>query len=198
MSLALSDLADAVAADFAARGITATVEFGDWTQPRHNAAGRVVIGVASEFEDADLGPANTPGLISLTPGSADDIQSMAAVIYTMAEYATVWCHAKPPADEKSPTYLQDAHKATMALVKATVAAMWRAAPGAFGWGQGRTINPERSELRYGVVATFRAQLLSAIFNDPAQARKATAYSAQVFADMPSGQVLVGEVNKVVP
>lgn len=198
MSLALSDLATAVAADFAARGIDATVEFGDWKEAHFNAAGRVVIGVASEFEDLDLGPANTPGLTSLTPGSLEAQQTMAATIYTMAEQATVWCHARPPADGTSPTYFQDGHKATMALVKATIAAMWRAAPGAFGWGQGRTLNPEKTELRYGVVATFRAQLLTPVLNDPCEARKATGYSAQVIADMPSGEVLVGEINKVVP
>lgn len=192
MSIALSELATSVAADFAARGITATVEFGDWKLAHHNNAGRVVIGVASEFEDADLGPANTPGLASVSPGSAG------AVLYTMSEYATVWCHARPPAAESDPTYLQQAHAATIALVKATIAAMWRAAPGAFGWGQGRTLNPEASELRYGVVASFRAMLLTPVLGDRSQTRQADGYSVEIFAELPSGSVLVGEVNKGAP
>ena len=196
MSLALSTLASLVAADFAARNIDVHVEFGDWQAQHFNAGGRVVIGVASNFEDADLGPANTPGLVSLTPGSAESVQQMAATIYTMVEYATVWCHAKPPADEKSPTYLRDAHRATMVLVKQTIAAMHRAAEGMFGWGQGATLGPEKSEGRYGVVATFRAQLLSPVLDDRVQARTAAGYSGEIYAEMPNdGEVLVGTIER---
>jgi hypothetical protein len=199
MSLSLAEFSTRVAADLAERGIDVLVEFGDWKEAHFNSAGRVVIGVASEFEDSDYGPANTPGLASLTPGSNDDLQTMASTIFTMVEQATVWVHAKPPADEKSATYFEDSHNATMVLVKATLAAMWRQAQGMFSWAQGRVLNPSSSELRYGVVATFRAQLLTPVLNDPVQARRATGYSGEVYAEMPNdGPVLVGTIEKDVP
>lgn len=195
MSIAFPELVDKVKADFAARNITAQVLFGDWELAKHNAGNRVVIGVASTFEDAaDLGPANTPGQQDL--GNATEA---ARTLYTMAEYAQVWCHSAPVGDEKDPERQKKTHRATMALVKQTIRAMFRAAPGAFGWGQGQVLKPEASEFRFGAVATFRAMLLTPVLDDAWPIRKADGYSAEVYAVMPNdGEVLVGTVEKEIP
>lgn len=194
MSIGFTELVDVVAQDFAARGITAQVLFGDWNASAHNSGNRVVIGAAAQFEDADLGPANAPGLQDLGAHTF-----AARTLFTVAEYCTVWVHREPVGGEADPARLRESFRATMQLVKQTIRAMHRACPGAFGWGQGTFVRPERSEFRFGALATFRAQLLTPVLDDDIPIRMATGYSAEIYAETPNeGSLLVGTIEKDLP
>lgn len=187
MSTAVAEIATLVAADFAGRSIAADVLFGDWKKAEHNAGNRVVIGVSTEFEDADLGPANTPG-----PQLLEEAESDARTLFTMAEYADVTVHVAPVGEEADPDRQKKTHKALLVLVRQTIRAMYLAAPGAFGWGRGAVLKPEASEFRYGAAATFRAQFLTPVLDDPRHVIVPTGYSGETVATMPNeGDVVVG-------
>lgn len=165
MSLSIPEIVAAVAADFAARGITAEVLFGSWKPQLHNGANRVILGLA-DFASAPPGPPNAPGVPFVdTPNDTRGARSL----FTRVQSVKVWVHAKPPADEKDAKRSEKAQEATAKLLHATLAAMYRYAHGSFGWGGGQWPSPEKQEFLYGSLATFVAQFHIPVLDDEHQA-----------------------------
>lgn len=161
MSLSIPEITIEVAADLAARGVTAEVVFGSWKKEYHNGGNRIVIGLG-DYEYEPPGPANAPGVQVIDENTA------ARSLMTRAQYAEVVIHAAPVGDEKDPERQTNTHKAACVLLHKTLAAMYRVAHGSFGWGNGKWPEPERAEFVYGAVTTFRAQFAVPILDDAFQ------------------------------
>jgi len=184
----IGDVVAAVKADFQARGITATVEFGSWKVPMAKAANKVIFGLGS-FSFEPPGPPNAPGVLPID----DPVTQAARSLMTRVQYVPVLVHGPAP-DARDENRSEKAQAATDLLLQQTLAALYRYAHGSFGWGNGQWVQPENQDFLYGAVATFEAQFSIPVLDDPMPVIGVDieGSTAQTYAVFPSGEVLVSE------
>lgn len=163
------DLEAAIKADFAARGIAAAIEVGEWTPETKRGEPRVVI-AAGDFEATEPQGHHQPGPQPL-PGSTDE----ARPLLDFGAAFTLWVHA--PGSGRTEATGAAARRATVELVRLTLAALRRVHAGPLrGPVRGRFLRPDEigetpqagayAAYTLGSVAQFTVTMPTPIFDDP--------------------------------
>jgi hypothetical protein len=160
--LSIPEIVEAVSADLAARGVTATVQFGGWKVTYLTGGNRVVFSL-EDFEADGPGEPNAPGVQYITP----DNTTGARALFTRVQSVKVWVHGAAP-DARDPKRSENAEKATAALLHVTLGAIYRVAHGSFGWGAGKWPSDGRQDFVHGSLATFIAQFSIPVLDDEMQ------------------------------
>lgn len=149
--MGLIDVADDVAADFAAKGVGATVYFGPEFRAQDDAAGRVVITPARDKYDRQQHPngQNPRPLFTRHAGAV-------AQIWAAAPLST------PPAQKPAADW-----RALDMLINAFISSLWLTHPGAIELGEG-IINTKTPHVAWGKQYDLQFWILHPIIDQPWQ------------------------------
>lgn len=181
------DVSDILVADFAARGIDAVVEVGEWGPEPDRGTPRVIVGYGKGRVGQPAGHYQ-PGPMIAPPGTTGQVSS---TMLDDAQRFTFLVHA--PAHGSGEGVAVAARRATKLLQKYTLAALSRALGGPFrepadvSW-------PTNSDARfaeyqgyvYGSICEFELVLASPILDDPFNVIRVTEAASTIEVDFADG------------
>lgn len=160
--LTIRTVAQRLAADFALRGVGATVVFGNWQPEQHAGADRVVVGLG-DF-DTDAMASQPPGY---TPGPVINGATAASTLALHLQEAIVWVHGVGPAGTPDEERIDANHDRTSVLLHATIAGLRRALGyGSLILGKGQWPTVDTGDVTYGALCRFRFAVAVPVLGDP--------------------------------
>lgn len=177
------DLRAIIEADFAARGISAVVECGEWSPEVKRGASRVVIGLG-DFRVTNPDGHHQPGAVVNIEGTND----VARVMLDDVQTFRIWVHA--PGKGTGEAVAKAAERATMSLKRLTIAAIRRYHAAPFREDISGTW-PKPSEKGYegyvhGSVCMFDLAIATGILDDPLTVAATTQIETETTANFPDG------------
>ncbi len=173
----LDVLHDKIAADFAERQRVSEVLVGEWTTVEKYPGDVVILG-NGDGEGVTIGSDAHHYIGEIDQGDGTTARALTANL----QRVIVWCSARPPL-EAIADLPRLARAATMALLRATVAALWRANGGAFPWGRVKWLNEARGSRIYGGAVRFECEFPIPIWDDANPVILATDLLGSAFTEL---------------
>lgn len=189
--LSVPEIVEAIEADFAARNITAKIEFAPWKTTDYSGANLIRVGLGT-FALGPPGPPNAPGVRAVDTETNMGARSL----FSRGQVMRVRVHGPAPA-ERAPKRSELAQKATAKLLHDFLSALYRTTHGSLVAGQGDWPQPQQDgqDFLYGAICDVTPTLAIPVLDDwlPLVAvDSANSVTAVYSVDGQGGEELVSE------
>lgn len=150
--------------DFDARGVLATVDYGNWEESQHKGAARVILGLGDFDPDAQNFPnVVQPGTVVI-PGA----DTAAAVVAVQAQEVIIWVHDVAPEGTAPIDIPKLSHDRTGVLLHATISGLRRVGGRAalIFVGKGTWPSVTQGDITYGSLAKLKCAIAIPVLGDP--------------------------------
>lgn len=159
--LSVPEIVEAIEADFAARSITAKLEYGAWKTSDVTGANLIRVALGT-FALGAPGPPNAPGVRVVDTDTGMGARSL----FSRGQVMRVRVHGPAP-PERAPKRSELAQKTTAVLLHQFLAALYRSTHGSLVAGQGDWPQPQQDgqDFLYGAICDVNPTLAIPVLDD---------------------------------